>query len=52
MNYTCRYISEMGIQSNNFQAEKMCSRSAYEPGFNYCMGLYKRYNNYDMIVMT
>lgn len=21
----------------------MCARSAYEPGFNYCMGLYKRY---------
>ena len=21
----------------------MCARSAYEPGFNYCMGLYKRW---------
>ena len=25
------------------QASKVCARSAYEPGLNYCRGLFKRY---------
>ncbi len=25
------------------QAEKACTRAAYEPGLNYCKGLFKKY---------
>ena len=39
-----RRIGELDkVQFYLDQAEKACARAAYEPGLNYCKGLYKRY---------